>query len=727
MKRALFFLFLLIGSIAAQAQSKWTAGSYAQYQKLMPGVQVPLLVHVVPEMNPSLLTSVGVTIKTKAGNIWSLVSDKSGIEQMMQMEEVLSMEISTFVFPQHREDTRSRVASSVIELQNDPLATGILHPYTGEGVVVGIIDIGFQPDHPTFYDTSGATNRVVRYWDQLDESGNPPVGFNYGTLHSTLGDMLKTVYSDEMHGTHVAGIAGGSGYGSENRKHAGTAFQSDLVFVNIKYFDDSLPPSAKGDLVVASPTIIDGLNYIFQYADSVGKPAVANLSWGMHSGPHDGTSLFDLAIENLTGPGKIFVGAGGNSGWSRTHIMADLQNDTLKTLPYNNQNVRVDIEEMYIDMWGEQNSSFSISLGLCDTNGVQMGTTPFFSTDRDTFIHDFLMVHYGSMYTDTLEYQLSIVSSYADNGKPNILFELFNYTPQRSRTTLFVTSANAVVHAWNSGHIYDWGEGGFASAFWGHPNIPGFTGGDANYIVGENGGTGKQTITIGAYNASETVFSINGDTLWGGWGNRSQFSSRGPTVDGRMKPDVSAPGENVISAFNRHYYRASRRRDIVDTAVVNGKTEYWSIASGTSMASPNAAGVIALWLQADSSLTPDDIKSILSQTAKQDQETGNAPTNEWGWGKIDAYKGLLHIVNQVGVEKVNQNRLSIYPNPGKGVFTVWGMPENAAFEIYSMSGQKVQDGQLNGASLSTSLPAGIYVVRFQTGQQSFPVRIQILP
>ncbi|MBI1221184.1 MAG: S8 family serine peptidase [Bacteroidetes bacterium] len=727
MKRIFFFGLIFIFVTSAFSQSKWTAGSQAQYQNLDREEVTGLLIEVLPEFPEESMRARGIEVKSKAGSIWSVRANKAQIDWMISNPQILTLELSSVHFPLHKMDYQSRVASSVLQVQQTPLANGIPYPYTGKGVIVGIIDIGFQPDHPNFYDTNGQVNRVVRYWDQLDNSGNPPAGFSYGSLHTTLSDMLKKTYSDEMHGTHVTGIAGGSGYGSVNRKHAGVAYESDLVMVNIRYYDNTLPPSAKGDLLVASPSIIDGLNYIFQYADSVGKPAVANLSWGMYSGPHDGTSLFDRAIENLTGSGKIFVGAAGNSGWGRNHVMGDLNKDTLRTMPFNNRNVRDDVEDMFIDMWGSAGTEFSVALGLCDTNGVEMGLSTFYSTQKDTVIHDILTVSYGGGLIDSLEYNLSIVASVAANGKPNILFEIYNYTPQRSRTILHVKSDSSVVHAWNSGQILKWGDGGFSAAFWGHPNIPGYTGGNSDYMVGENGGTGKQTITAGAYNASKTILNINGDTIWGGWGNRSGFSSRGPTVDGRMKPDISAPGENVISSFNRHYYTPGRRKDIVDSSIVNGTTEYWSVASGTSMASPNTCGVLALFLQADSSLTPDRIKSILSQTALLDNETGNGPGNEWGWGKLDAYAGLLHINEHLAVPVIQKDLLKVYPNPGKSTFTVWGVPENADFTLFDFSGRTVQSGHLEASSFQTNLGAGLYVLHIQSGNSSASLKIQILP
>lgn len=717
-------LLLFLVQSTSYGQSKWTAGSQLLFENEKHTFDLLLEVDLL--LAEAFFNEQGLTAGSKIGSIWTTKAEREQIENMLLSPAIKRIEISRVVFPQFKVDDVSRIASKVHLVQNNPLGWGIPMPYTGKDVIVGIIDIGFQPDHPTFYDSSGQVNRVQRYWDQLDETGNPPAGFNYGSLHSTLADMVATVDKEELHGSHVAGIAGGSGYGSKNRMYAGMAYESDLVFVNIRFYDNQYPASAKGDYLVASPAIIDGLNYIFQYADSVGKPAVVNLSWGMHTGPHDGTSLFDLAIENLTGKGKLFVGSAGNSNWTRTHIGASLKLDTLRTLPFNNRNVRDDVEDMYIDMWGSAGTEFQISFGLADTNGNRLGQSPYFNTQTDTIIQGILTVLNDSFGFDTLEYSLSIISRYAANNKPNILFELRNYTPQTRRTTLFVYSDSSEVHAWNSGQIQSWGEGGFAAAFWGHANVPGFSSGNSNYVVGENGGTGKQTITVGAYNSSVNMTAIDGTPIFGGWGNRSPFSSRGPTVDGRIKPDISAPGENVISAFNRHARSSFQLSEVLDTFSWQGHTEYWGSASGTSMASPNATGIIALFLQANDTLDPDGVLEVLQNTALIDTETGQVPNNDWGYGKIDAYEGLRYIRNSVGIREIEPATWKLFPNPSQGTIHIWGSVPDAAFRVYDLQGRMLSSGNLSDNQTQLELSSGLYilVVEEQGWQKSF--RVQVL-
>lgn len=719
-------LFLVLAQSTSFGQSKWTAGSQLLFENDKQCNSFALLVEVDLLLAEDFFSEQGLSAGSKIGSIWTTKANREQVENMLLSPAILRIELSGMVFPQFKTDDVSRIASKVHLVQNQPLGAGISTPFTGKDVIIGIIDIGFQPDHPTFYDTTGQVNRVVRYWDQLDEAGNPPAGFNYGSLHTTLPDMLATVDVKHLHGTHVAGIAGGSGYGSKNRMYAGMAYESDLVFVNIRYYDNQYPASAKGDFLVASPAIIDGLNYIFSYADSVGKPAVVNLSWGMHTGPHDGSSLFDKAIENLTGKGKLFVGSAGNSNWTRTHISAQLKQDTLRTFAFNNRNVRADIEDMYIDMWGSAGTDFQISFGLADTGGNRLGQSPYFNTTKDTLIQGLLTVPNDSFGFDTLEFSLSVISRYAANNKPNILFELKNYTPKTRRTTLFVYSDSSEVHAWNSGQILSWGEGGFAAAYWGKTDVPGFSSGNSDYLVGENGGTGKRTITVGAYNSSVNMTSINGTPIYGGWGNRSDFSSRGPTVDGRIKPDISAPGENVISAYNRHTMNPFQYNSVLDTITWKGKLEYWGTASGTSMAAPNATGIIALFLQANDTLDPEMAVEILQKSGLADTETGQVPNSSWGYGKIDAYEGLRYIMTRVGVPEINPESWKLFPNPSHGSIQVWGSAPDAGYRVYDVQGRELRKGNLLDNQVQLDLQAGLYILVIEEGAYQKTFRIQLL-
>lgn len=127
-------------------------------------------------------------------------------------------------------------------------------------------------------------------------------------------------------------------------------------------------------------------------------------------------------------------------------------------------------------------------------------------------------------------------------------------------------------------------------------------------------------------------------------GQRSYFSSRGPTRDGRVLPDVTAPGEFIFSSFSSHVAVGPGGFD--RTHLLAGGR--YSGMQGTSMASPHATGTVALMLQADPSLTPAEARQILQQTARTDGFTGTVPNVNFGAGKIDALAAVLPTLQLCG-------------------------------------------------------------------------------
>jgi serine protease AprX len=136
-------------------------------------------------------------------------------------------------------------------------------------------------------------------------------------------------------------------------------------------------------------------------------------------------------------------------------------------------------------------------------------------------------------------------------------------------------------------------------------------------VVVAAGNEGPQQGTIGSPAAANGALTV-GATLDGG--AVADFSSRGPTLDGRVKPEVVAPGASIIAA------RAS------GTSLGTPINEYYTRSEGTSMAVPHVAGVCALILAVNPSLKPDDVKWILMDTAV---DLG-ANQNAQGIGRVDA-------------------------------------------------------------------------------------------
>lgn len=181
--------------------------------------------------------------------------------------------------------------------------------FTGQGVVVGILDDGLDFNHPDFRDPlDPSKSRILAVWDLKSNQGTPPAGFSYGSLwtrsqiEAELGanppgviDLLDNISSG--HGTHVAGIAAGNN---------GMAPGADIIFVN----DDG-----------SDAGYVDGIKFIRDYAKNTGKPCVLNISSGTQLTDHTGTDYYAQMANNLLNGTEQFaiVASAGNEGSMLSH------------------------------------------------------------------------------------------------------------------------------------------------------------------------------------------------------------------------------------------------------------------------------------------------------------------------------------------------------------------------------------------------------------------------
>lgn len=674
----------------------------------------------------STLSAAGIQINGRYGQIRS-VSLLPG-----QWDFLLSSPCIQYLDPagransaRFRNDTE-RSFSAVDKVHNGT-NFGLPQAYTGKGVVVGIVDIGFQCNNPTFYSRDGSKLRISRIWLQASNAGNAPSGFAYGSEYTDSLSISGINDMDGTHGTHVAGIAGGSGYSTPGLRYAGMAPESELVFVSIKYANDTLPGSALGDYLVANPAILDAYRYIFDYAASVGRPAVINLSWGMHTGPHDGTSLFDLATESLSGKGKILVGANGNDGENPMHLSHNFNGDTISSIMIENGRQWRSGESVYGDFWGSAGSSFSVKIRFIDTLKQTMAETPYFSSLSDTAL-SFRLV------ADSSEFKVYLAAEAANplNGKPNITVMAEHPNQRKYAILVSLTSAASTVHGWNSGAARSWTSGSFRNRL-NRIDIAGLKSGNSDYTAGENGGSSKAVISVGAVAARTAYTNINGklinDSGYTQPYRLAPFSSRGPTVDGRTKPDICAPGFDVPSSVNNKQFADWMKDRTVLKSVFNGDTQYWTCFNGTSMAAPHATGIAALLLQINPGLSPAEIRDILTRTATADAFTGTVPNNAYGYGRINAYAAVLETLRYTGLSASHALGLRVGPNPFDADLTVF-VPEHLSggtLYWYGTDGRLLYSGSLSAGD--NAVPAGIaqnsglYLLQYCAGGQTFSFKV----
>lgn len=628
------------------------------------------------------------------------------LEQIAAIDEVTYVQISPRVEPLN---DKARADAGADDAHSETNGYG---SYKGDGVIIGMVDTGFEYTHLAFYDSDFTGSRITRLWDQ-NKSGTKPDGFSYGREYTSTADILALVSdgSGDYHGTHTTGIATGADMLND---YYGVAPEAEIVLVRYR--------SSASD-------IADAVKYIFNYADEVDKPCVVNLSLGTQLGPHDGTSDFDKIVEEITGPGRIVVGACGNNGYTALHAMETLTDDDteFKTLLSLSSGSGSQVEVS--DIWGPEGSSFSVYAVVVNTS---TGEVTAKSSAVSTTGNGYTTKSFSSSSAGVTGTVSISGTTDSNNNRPNawIQFTLTKISSGYAVGFVVEGQSGDELHAWNS-YSTEFTDGG----------IDGYTAGDYVYGIAEVGGTGNQTIVVGSYTTRLSFKSINGSTYSygtayiGGLNGLSAFSSVGPRSDGVVKPDITAPGATILSATSQYQSGFSSNGSSIVAKSTNGDvTSYYEAAVGTSMACPYVSGSVALWLQANPELTPDDVMSVLQATARTDKYTGSITSKsaEWGYGKIDTFEGLKEVLSSTGITSVEKASQLFRASTDRAAKTVTlSLPQNigtAAVSIYGTSGVPAASfvGVTNGDVLNlSSLPSGVYVLKLHSGTAVHTVKIAL--
>jgi minor extracellular serine protease Vpr len=530
-----------------------------------------------------------------------------------------------------------------VDIGADKVHTGqdLPNQLRGEGVIVGVLDTGIDFSHSDFSDENGTRIQFLLEYTQAGQ-----LEWTKGQIDTDPVSVTQRDLDDGGgHGTHVTGSAAGGG--KVNAQYMGVAPNSDIIFIK------GLIDGGFSDNVV-----VGGCEYVFTKADALGKPAVINLSLGSNFGPLDGSSLYEQALSSLTGPGKIIVAAAGNEGFDLIHAGSQL--------PASTRNVTILLpdnpSQTFLNMWYDPGVVAQVAIGafiVDDGELIYLGSTDF--VPAGAFMNYTPFVVEGEENGEPIEITLGIIGIDAQttvdsrNGDGNILVDIQG-DPQNGIDLTEVVWA--VIYDSNiTGRFDMWTFGG---EFW-----PSFIGGlGVNEVPGDTFNTvgtpasAQKVISVGSYVTTNTWTNIDNQTFQ--WqnpdptretnnpvvpsiGQKSYFSSFGPTRDGRIAPDISAPGELIFSPLSAHltegqgYHRA---------LVLQGG-QYIG-AQGTSMASPHVTGVVALMLQADPTLTYEEVLGILQETARTDAFTGTVPNNLFGAGKVDAHAAVKKVLDLSG-------------------------------------------------------------------------------
>ncbi len=606
--------------------------------------------------------------------------DEAAIRAISTLDEVLYISASR----KHRPTISD--ARSIAQVDKIHSGSQLETPFTGKGVILGVIDQGFEYKHRAFLDENG-NSRLRALWIRNSSSGVQALPIEDPTKIPDYGDGLDT----GGHGTHVANIAAGSKW--EGHELYGVAPEAELIIIPSSFDDDK---------------VIEEVRYIKKFAEAEGKPWVVNMSFGSHIGPHDGTTLADQTITGFCKDGGLIVAAMGNEGDEKIHVQHTFAEKGTTTILLS----RSQTTQHEVDIW-EQTGDGKTHLTL----------RPFLY-NKTTGKRDYKT---SAFWRSTLS-QTTQIDKY--NKKEN--HTLVCYTSSLGLNNLFgveiSADAGASFHAWSNGAVC----GEFVNE--GNADI---LSGNSEYTIGEGSAAIPAAIAVGAYTSATKWQAYHGGAFYNyedpsltTRGDICYFSSYGPSLNTELpKPTILAPGSAVKSAVSQYSPGFSTvSSEIVDVVRSSTKNYYYAVMAGTSMASPFVAGVMALWLEAYPELNYTQAIDILQNTALKDRYTGRF--DDWdvraGYGKIQAYDGLKEVLQLAATDGINEVLNDERPITLCKGNDAWRILFNtnesfARIALHDLSGrlikQEYADSPRRGEEITISLSdlsAGTYLINVST-------------
>jgi len=515
----------------------------------------------------------------------------------------------------------------------------------GEGVLIGLIDVGgFDFAHPEFLDEDGNT-RFVSIWDQRRGRRSPPAlhGFDYGSeilqqhMNSAISAARKpgvppatllepqSQMAPGSHGTHVASIAAGN---------SGVCPRAHIAGVLI---DAALPedPIQRRRMTFSDTSrIIHGVEYLLDVATRMGVPLVVNISLGTNGGSHDGSSGVSRWLDAyLAAPGRAICIAAGNAGQEKAQTEGDLgwimgRIHSQGRVPARGLEVELewtvvgdgieDRSENELEIWYGSQDRFAVAVKPPGSTGwISVGPRQFVENHR--LPSGTTLSIYNELYHPT-------------NGANYIAIYL---SPNLDPTSFRGIDAGVWKVRLTGEEIRD---GRFNA--WIERDDPGELepiGGRRLYrfpsFFGETSNIDSHSISSLACGHRVIAVSNLDDARQ----RVNASSSQGPTRDGRYKPEIAAPGTEIVAANGFSH-----------------PDEPWVAMTGTSMASPYVAGVVGLMLSANPALSAAQCAGILLRTAKP------LPGASYEWGNDVGY-GRMNPTAAVEEAKRANERLEVRP------------------------------------------------------------------
>jgi subtilisin family serine protease len=494
----------------------------------------------------------------------------------------------------------------------------------GDAVLIGIVDVGgFDFSHPDFLDADGNT-RFIAIWDQGGDFRDPPAGFPFGSefrkpqLDAAIAASKQpglppapwierqSQLHPSSHGTHVASIVAGNSGVCPHSKIAAVLIDVPAVGDDVERRRATFSDTSR---------ITHAIEYLLGIAEEEKLPIVINISLGTNGGSHDGSSGVSRWLDAyLAAPGRAICVAAGNAGQEKPQHEEDMgwimgRIHTSGQIPARGLEVEIewtvigdgieDWSENELEIWYGAQDRFVVSLKPPgERDWIEVKPREYIENRR--LASGVTISVYNELYHPTNGG--NYISIYLS---PNLNVDSFRgITPGIWKVRLRGDEVrDGRFDAWieRDDPMEIGRESGrrmfrFPSFFSEKSNV------DSHSITSL--ACGHRVIAVA--NLDDTRQRINAS------------SSQGPTRDGRCKPEIAAPGTEVIAA--------------------NGfadPMEPWIAMTGTSMASPYVAGVVGLMMAMNHELTAAQCLGILQRTARPLAGASYKWVNDMGFGRLD--------------------------------------------------------------------------------------------
>ena len=713
------------------------------------------------------LKELDAEINSLFGNMLIVSLPLSQLEAAAAVEGVLLIDM-----PSDGSD-KTDVTRKVTQTKEAINGTGEKLPqaYTGKGVIVGVIDSGFDYTHPAFKDKDGnlrikglylpGTDKIeggeklknIPYTDEKNVSTTLDLPGEFITDPKVILDPTKLKETD-VHGVHCAVIAAGSTIsqlkGVSGDPLGGMAPDADIVLANDDLDEDLGFFSYAGKLGYYRSVAMYALKH---YADKQGKPLVISLSSNDHKGFHDGTSTNARIVGNYCKAGNIMALCTSNEGGMNQFLERKINAGKDLSIWLEPDGSKVALEAFFptskevkfdlsiIDCAQQNKVVYEAKLKLTsdpnkkgdDYNNLAVvidvdytGTTTYNGrTEAQTELAKKL-----AEYFDLLKLNMEIAQGTRidEEGKSMTYTQLIlsgsSYVPKKDKAGKDLYKLEIDITPEEDVTMLAWSDQNCDVSANSMDNLGYFTPGTNDCSMGD-WGTSGEAVNIGAWVANNKSYDYYKEQLEEEnvtVGDYANFSSFGRDLSSKRRsyPDVSAPGYNVLSGNNSFGPAENCVEAEFSNQYVN-QTEPrkygYVFFSGTSMSTPVAAGIIALWLQAakdkNKTLTNADIKDIIAHSSDTDQFTEKTPAR-FGKGKINAYKGLLYVLDiATGIKGLSQHQPENvnFRLEGSRLYAE-GADDGTPVSIYNLQGVRViQTTVEGGAILLDGLTQGVYAVQ----------------